>query len=78
MLVKDVDLKENLKVIDPRTGHVGYYKGDYERGVFLSAAASSMKTVVPIEVTRDEFLEWKLASESEKTTIAYLIKQMRQ
>jgi hypothetical protein len=77
MLVKDVDLKENLKVIDPRTGHVGYYKGDYEGGVFLSAAASSMKTVIPIEVSKDEFLEWKVASETDKTTIAYLIKQQK-
>jgi hypothetical protein len=77
MLVKDVDLKENLKVIDPRTGHVGYYKGDYEGGVFLSAAASSMKTVIPIEVSKNEFLEWRVAPESEKTTIAYLIKQSK-
>ncbi len=77
MFVKDVDLKENLKVIDPRTGHIGYYKGDYEGGVFLCAHAKSMKQVVPVEVTKEEFLNWELASDTEKTTILDLIKQLR-
>jgi hypothetical protein len=69
MQVKDVLMKADLKVVDPKTGLVGYYKGDFENGVFLGEHKSKMSRVFPIVVSKEDFLEWHVASDKEKVTI---------
>lgn len=74
MQVKDVLLKNNLKVVDPKTGLIGYYKGDFNGGVFLGESIGNMKRVYPIQVSKDEFLEWHIANDKEKVTIRNMMK----
>lgn len=74
MQVKDVLMKTNLKVVDPTTGLIGYYKGDFDGGVFLGESKEHMKRAHPIMVSKEDFLEWHLADDREKVTIKNLSK----
>lgn len=74
MQVKDFVMKINLKVVDPTSGLVGYYKGDFEGGVFLGENKGEMKRVFPIMVSKEDFLDWYVAGDKEKVTIRNLAK----
>lgn len=74
MQVKDVLIKTNLKVVDPTSGFVGYYKGDFKGGVFLGENKEKMKRVYPIVTSKEDFLDWYVAGDKEKVTIRNLTK----
>ena len=69
MQIKDLKDPYNAKVIDPKTGKIGIFKGFFETGVILSTKRYGLSPVCPVEVTEKDFLEWEIAPESEKVTI---------
>lgn len=77
MQVKDVSIKINLKVINPKTGHIGFYKGSFSTGLFLGPYFSTNRKLISIEVSKNDFLEWELAGEKEKTTIDNLVNRKK-
>ena len=74
MKVKDVDLREGIKVIDPNTGKIGFYRGSFDGGVFLSMKRKvGLTKVYAVNTSEEDFEQWELAPENLKPTINTMI-----
>jgi hypothetical protein len=67
MKVKEINDPLGRKVIDPNTGSIGFMKGYFPQGIFLSSHNSCQGVIYPVFVDKNEFLKWELTKE--KTTI---------
>jgi hypothetical protein len=63
MKVKDVSNPIGKKVINPNTGKIGYFKGYFNEGIFISTHNTNIGVTYPIYIKYDDFIEWEITSE---------------
>jgi hypothetical protein len=75
MQVKNILNPMDHKVIDPTTGKIGFFKGFFSSGVLMGTHRTGLGRVYPINVSKEEFQEWHLASDKDKVNIQDLFQR---